>query len=162
MTAQVGVLCEYNGWYSCVKIRCIQCTRVSAATESLYELQPSRAAADLAAQQHAEKQRHLAEQQRQQRDEEERQMVEGQRRRKETRERVINEIVQTEQDYLRSINLCLDSFLTNKGEKVGTTCVWTAFWRIRAKRWAQLVWREISWLHEEKYTHNFSYLSFLT
>ena len=45
--------------------------------------------------------------------------MEGQRKRKETRVRVIEEIVQTEKDYLQSINLCVDSFWTNKGEKVG-------------------------------------------
>ena len=86
--------------------------------DSLYELQPERAQAEAEAQRREQEHKRRLAEERKRRQEEERHREEMIQKRKENREKVIAEILQTEHDYLQSLNLAVQTFLNPEIEKV--------------------------------------------
>ncbi len=82
----------------------------------LYELVPERAVAEAAAKQREEEIRKKKE-------EEARFREEMLAKRKETREKVISEIIQTETDYINSLQLCIYTVLGPQAEKVNDNTI---------------------------------------
>ena len=60
-----------------------------------------------------------AEEEKRQREEEKKQLAEMKAKRREKRKKVIQELINTEKDFLHDLHLCLETFLGQSAEKVG-------------------------------------------
>ena len=92
-------------------------------TESLTEVSPTRGAAAAEAQRQAEAQQRVMEEEKRRKEEEKKFHQELIAKRQETRMRIIDEIMQTERDYLQSLSLVCDNFLGSDAEKVNIKLV---------------------------------------